>query len=113
MNCFERIRIKIPDFLVSDSIVKSNLELQGIASDSEFKSTNLDLVKSVYLAYAECLKYILRLPTSISQGGFSMSAVDKEQYQNDLIAIFVNYGMDDELEEIISKPDITNAGEWY
>lgn len=113
MNCFDRIRIRIPDYLVSNSVVKANLTLQGIDSATEFKFSDLEQVKAVDLAYAECLLYILRLPTSISQGGFSMSSIDKEQYQNELTAIYVNYGMEDKLEDVIKKPDITNAGEWY
>lgn len=113
MTTREWIRTKLPDFLVSNKIIDNNLELKNVSKESVVNEKDEDLMKGIRLAYAECLLYILRLPTSISQGGFSLSSVDKEHYQNELKAIFINYGMEDQLQEIIKKPDITNAGEWY
>lgn len=132
MNAFQFIRTKLPSFLIEDSIIRANLTIFNITPDSEFSeviggdnTTNLngsslsnpnyvskELKKQIDLAYAECLKYILRLPASISQGGFSMSAVDKKLYLKELESIYTFYGTENEMLSLTEKPDITNAGEW-
>ena len=113
MNAFKFIRTKLPSFLIEDSIILANLAIFNITSDSEFSEVaGAELKKQTDLAYAECLKYILRLPTSISQGGFSMSAVDKKLYLKELESIYTFYGVENEMLSLTEKPDITNAGEW-
>lgn len=109
----EWIRTKLPDFLVSNKIIDNNLELKKVEKYAVVDEKDATLMEGIELAYAQCLLYILRLPTSISQGGFSLSSIDKEHYLNELKAIYINYGLEDELQELVKKPDITNAGEWY
>ena len=107
MTNLEFIRAKLPDFLVGDNVVASNLAVHDLDALSFVRD---DKQKDLDLAYVDCLQYILRLPSSISQGGFSLSAVDKDFYRAEISAILNKYGLpsyDD-----ATKPDITNAGSW-
>lgn len=106
MNLRDSIRKRIPTVLISDDKID-----YFIQETSETYKNEPEKIQK--LVYAECLLYILRLPTSISEGGFSISAVDKEHYLKELESIYISLGMYDKLKEIIKKPDITNAGEWY
>lgn len=109
MTNFEFIRSKFPDFLVGSKIISANLEAQEVEADAEF-SKDADNF-SLDMALAGCLEYILMLPASISQGGFSLSLSEKDFYKAELIAIYAKYGKADDL-VLKPKPDITNAGEW-
>lgn len=107
MTNLEFIRAKLPEFLVGDSVVASNLAVHDLDALS---FVHEDRQKDLDLAYVDCLQYILRLPSSISQGGFSLSAVDKDFYRAEISSIYNKYGMssyDDAM-----KPDITKASSW-
>lgn len=110
MTAKDFIRSNIPAYLVDDSIIASNLEKKGTSVDAVYTESDTETKKKIELAYADCLMYVLRLPNSISQGGFSMSNIDKDFYMSELENIFGAYDMLDEL--LTKKPDITNAGEW-
>jgi hypothetical protein len=106
----EFIRSNIPAYLVDDGVISAKLERRGASADDSLPSEAAPERKKVDLAYADCLLYVLRLPSSISQGGFSMSNIDKATYEKQITLIYAAYDMLDELP--IAKPDITNAGEW-
>ena len=110
MTHFEFIRSKFPDFLVDSKIIKANLEVQGVEESEDYSKDGDNM--GVDMAYAGCLEYVLRLPASISQGGFSISISEKDFYKSELKVIYAKYGKSEEALLLLNKPDITNAGEW-
>ena len=110
MTNFEFLRSKFPEFLLDSSIIRNNLAIQEVDAEAPY-SKNVPYME-LDLAYVSCLEYILRLPASVSQGGFSLSLSDKEIYKAELKSIYSKWDKSEELSLFLNKPDITNAGEW-
>lgn len=113
MIALSYIRTKLPDYLVEDDTVEAILSKRELSSSDDIDLSDNDAFKPLEISYADCLLYVVRLPKSISQGSFSMSNVDLEQYKHEVIAIYTKYDMDAEIKVLVKKPDIINAGEWY
>lgn len=111
MNAKEYLRGKIADFLLPTNSLVVQLAEQGLSCETEVSADNSETWVKLRKAYAQCLCYVLRLPSSVTQGTFNKSDVNREWYENELKNLAKELN-DPTFLDFVKKINITQAGEW-
>ena len=98
MNNLDAIKAKV-GYPVSDNSVELALTTRGLTTSDEFSATS----QAFDLAYADVIMTIVTSPTSMSEGGFSISSADRQTLINIANNIYRRYEVANPLEAMRPK----------
>ena len=93
---------------VKEDYFLSVLEDRGIVSTGTYDPDNSADKKNIQLARADVFILLLTAPQSVSEGGFSLSAADRNVLQNMANSIYAKYGD----EAVTVKPAVKAKSPW-